>query len=288
MSLASLPMYDLPETRAATDVLWRSLRRHLRRQRVRPSPSKPGRAMPVRVQWSRPDLLVSQCCGYDVVYSFAGALRVLATPVYSAPGCEGGQYRSFIVVRDDVRAATLADLRGAVCVINGYGSHSGANALKALVAPMSRQGRFFGRVEVSGSHLASLAMLARGTADVAAIDCVLHALLARHRPHSLHGLRVLCTTGPAPAPPFVTAASRSEEECARIRAALEATLADPETASARETLLLQGLSALPPSAYGRILQFEAAALRQGYTELHPVHAHAEAATQAASLRKCMG
>ena len=68
------------------------------------------------------------------------------------------------------------------------------SALRALIAPHAASGRFFAEVRVSGAHSASLAMVARGEADVAAIDCVVHALLARHRPGALHG------TGRSPRP----------------------------------------------------------------------------------------
>ena len=43
-------------------------------------------------------------------------------------------------------------------------------------------GRFFSRVVTSGSHPASVAAVARGEADVAAIDCVTYALLDRYLP----------------------------------------------------------------------------------------------------------
>ena len=106
-----------------------------------------------------PGLLFGQCCGYDVVYGFADCLTVLATPVYDAPGCEGADYLSFVLVRADSPATALDDLKGGTCVVNGFNSHSGTNALRALVAPLSRDGRFFATVKVSGAHVDSLAML---------------------------------------------------------------------------------------------------------------------------------
>src|SRR5919106_1169060 len=119
------------------------------------------------------------------------------------------------------------DLRGGVCAINGWNSHSGMSALRALIAPLSAGSRFFARIEVSGSHRASLAMIARGEADVAAIDCVVHALLVRHRPAAVAGTRPLGRTPSAPAPPFVARASAGEATVARLRAALFRALDDP-------------------------------------------------------------
>ena len=137
-------------------------------------------------------LFFSQCCGYDLVFGFSSALQPLAVPRYAQDtGCSAYDYRSCIVVREDTPAADLEDLRGAICAINGFNSYSGTGILAALVAPLSRNGRFFGGVKVSGSHVRSAEMVRAGDADVAAIDCVTYALLLRHRPHALSGLRIL-------------------------------------------------------------------------------------------------
>jgi ABC-type phosphate/phosphonate transport system substrate-binding protein len=141
------------------------------------------------------------------------------------------------------------------------------NALRALIAPLSRDGRFFRTVRVSGAHSASLGMVARGEADVAAIDCVVHALLARHRPAALAATRALCHTASAVAPPLVTHTHSGDDLIERLRAALVQTFEDPALAAAREDLLLAGIEILPPSAYVRIKAFERYAARHGYSVL---------------------
>ena len=196
------------------------------------------------------------------------SLTPLATPCYAAPGCDGSNYRSFVLVRDDSRAMELADLRGATVAVNSFNSHSGTNALRALVAPLAENGRFFGAVRVTGAHRASLALLLAGEADVMAMDCVLHALLTMHRPAALAGTRILAATESAPAPPLVTSATASPERVALIREALLAAMADPDSVEPRAALLIAGLAVLPPAAYQRIVEIEAEALRHGYLELH--------------------
>jgi ABC-type phosphate/phosphonate transport system substrate-binding protein len=141
------------------------------------------------------------------------------------------------------------------------------NALRALIAPLGRDGRFFRAVEMSGAHSASLAMVARGEADVAAIDCVVHALLARHRPTALAGTRPLVHTASAAAPPFVTHARAGDDRARRLRAALVQAFEDPALAAAREDLLLAGIELLPLSAYVRIKAFERYAARHGFPVL---------------------
>jgi ABC-type phosphate/phosphonate transport system substrate-binding protein len=214
--------------------------------------------------WADPGLLLSQCCGADVTGAFAGVLRVVATPCYRAPGCAAARYASLVVVTESSAIREIEDLRGRVAAINHPNSHSGMNALRALVAPLSRDGRFFSAVKVSGAHSASVALVASGEADVAALDCVSRALLARQRPAALAGTRVLCRTASAPAPPFVTRADAGEDLVLRLRAALRAALAEPELSTVREQLLLDGIEVLPPRAYRRITAFARLAARRGY------------------------
>ncbi len=270
--LACLPWYELPETRAAQDALWTIIARHLRRQGIGGVPSRLTRGRPVPALLADPRLLFGQCCGYDVVYGFADCLTVLATPDYDAEGCEDANYRSFILVPADSPATTLDDLGGRTCAINGFNSHSGANALRALVAPLSRNGRFFAAVKVSGAHMASLAMLQTGQADVMAMDCVLHALLALHRPQALAGTRILCRSDPAPAPPFVTASTADAAMTGRLRTALSDAFSDGDAAAPCEALLLPRVAFRPATDYARIVSTEAAALAYGYMELHATSA----------------
>lgn len=266
-ALASLPMYDLPETRPALAALWAGIAGRLRGDDIADVPATLDQEQPSGTVWSSGELLLSQCCGADLTGAWAGRLVALATPCYRAPGCSGGRYVSLLVVREDAPFAALDELRGRVAVINHPSSHSGSNALRALIAPLARDGRFFGHVAVSGSHVASLAMIAEGAADIAAIDCITHALLARHRPAALAGVRVLARSGAAPAPPFVTRATAGAELIASLRAALRWATTAPSLASARAELLLDDVVLPPARAYCRILAFARLAARRGYAVL---------------------
>ena len=266
---ASLPWYELPETRLATDALWRRLRRRLRLAGFAEAPPRLERTVCPREQWRSGRLLISQACGYDAAITFPSHLRVISAPRYGATGCEGSFHRSWIVVRESSGYEIPAELRGARAAINEPSSHSGMNALRAVVAPYHRDGRFFSDVVVSGSHCASLALIRQHRVDVAAIDCVTWALIERHRRLDLAGLRVLCETPAVPAPPFVTAAFRDPGRIARLRAALEATLRDPGLAAARDQLLLSGVAPVTRGAYRRIVDLRDRATSAGYLELPP-------------------
>src|SRR5262245_1551480 len=244
MALASLPMYDLPELRAATAAWWQGLARAFRREGIADVPDDLERRPSYRDAWPAPDLLFSQTCGYPLMHALAGRVELVATPCYGAEGCEGPSYCSFVIVGADSAVRAIEDLRGLRCAINGHDSQSGCNALRSLVATVARGGRFFGGVAVAGSHTASLATVASGQADVAAIDCVTHGLVARYRPQALAGTRVLCRTASAPSLPYVTRAGADADLVRRLRGGLERAFADAASAEARYALLLEGAAML--------------------------------------------
>ena len=259
MMRASLPMYDLPELRSATDAWWRGLAEAFRRQGVEEVPDRLERAAGGEGRGGGGRLLFGQCCGYDLIRN-PEALALVATPAYRSPHCRGGRYRSLIVVGDSSPAAGLEDLKGGNCAINMACSHSGYTALRHSIAPLaSGEGRFFSRVEVSGSHAESLVRVRDGRADCTSVDCVTFALLARHRAAALQGLRVLAQSAPAPGLPYVTGAAGGEALVARLREGLLMALEDPGLAAAREALLIDGIEVLPLSAYDRIGAMEAEA-----------------------------
>ena len=207
MGIANLAMYDLPEVAAANDALWSGMARALAREGLDGAPGALTRGVDLDRLWRSPELLFSQTCGYPLTHAYKDAFRLVATPIYDAPGCDGTDYVSLIVVRVEDPARELSDLRGRAAAVTHTASQSGYSALRATVAHLAHQGRFFGKVVESGGHPNSLALVAAGEVDVCATDCVTHALLARHRPEALDGLRVLahspapaCPTSPAPRP----------------------------------------------------------------------------------------
>lgn len=266
MATAGLPMYDLAELRAATDAWWTGIARALRREGIDDIPERLTRDLSTEAIWRRPDLLLSQICGYDIVGERRQRLTYVATPFYTAPGCDGPLYRSHIVVPANAPAQTIEELRGLRCAINGYMSHSGCNALRATVAPLARDGRFFSSVTVSGGHALSLALLASGAADVAAIDCITYALMARCQSRLVEDTRIVAQTVAAPVGPYVTHSSASNDFVVRLRHGLVRAMDDPDLAAARADLLLDGIETLPVEDYARITRIEAKAKGLGYRD----------------------
>ena len=262
-------MYDLPELRTATDAWWSGLARALRHEGIEEVPDSLTRDLHTEDIWRCENLLLSQTCGYNMIDSWSSRLTYVATPCYTAPGCEGPLYSSVIVVPAASSAQTVSDLRGLRCVINGYGSHSGCNALRATVAPLARDGRFFESVVVSGGHAMSVSMLQSGEADVPAIDCVVYALMARLRPGLAEHLRAIGRTVSAPVGPYVSGRAQSGDFVARLRNGLAEAMRDPTLAVAREDLLLGGMEVLPIAGYAEIGRLETKALDLGYRDFVP-------------------
>ena len=263
-------MYDIAEAQRATDALWAALRKAFQHEGLADAPERLTRDIPVISQWGAPHLFFSQCCGYDVVFGFSSALELLGVPRYAdETGCSELGYRSYVVVREDSRIGALADLRGAVCAVNGFNSYSGTGSLRALVAPLSRDGRFFGKVKVSGSHVRSIEMVRAGEADVAAIDCVTYTLLRRYRPSCLAGTRILAPSDPVPAPPYVTSRDYPPETVARMQNALTSVLNRTPRHAFYEDLFIEGVSLASLQVYSQILDQDQIALGRNYYEMHP-------------------
>lgn len=212
--------------------------------------------------WTRPDMLLSQTCGYPYLTRLREHVHLLATPAYAFEGCAGADYASAIVVRDGGGIATLADARGCRAAANDSHSNSGMNALRHAVAPLARAGRFFSSVSWSGSHRASLALLQAGAADLAAIDCVTLGYLRRELPSSLEGIAVLAYSAPSPGLPLVAGAAVPEALRRQLRQALLAPSA--ALAAIMATLSIRHFAPCSPQDYERIGALEAAARQRGY------------------------
>lgn len=264
----ALPMYDLAELAWATDALADALRARLSDAGLADLPERREQPADLPGLWLDPSLLLAQTCGYPLVTTLRARLRLVATPCYTAPGCEGAWMCSAIVVRGADPARDLHGLRGrAICAVNGDDSNSGMNLLRATVAPLADDGSFFGGIVVTGSHVASLGAVQTGAADVAAIDCVTLALLRKVRPVALAGLRVLDWTPLSPGLPLVTALASSDAECCILRAALDDLLLDPALAAARDALLIERFATVGEDAYEAVAELQRAAVALGYPVL---------------------
>lgn len=252
--LASLPMYDFAEHREATDALWSAVAAGLRRRGI-PAPAQLTRSDDPFADWQSPDLLMSQACGLPFVRHLRGRVTVLGTADHGLKDCSPGTYRSRVIVRRDDPAERLADLEGRRLAINSSDSQSGAGALRTAVRALRRDKPFFSRILETGAHVESIRDVARGRADVAAIDSATFAMAQRYVPET-RDVRVLLSTPETPGLPFITA---REGPAGLILSALDEAIAglSPDL---RSTLLLHGVVRRTEADYDAIAAADRAAV----------------------------
>jgi ABC-type phosphate/phosphonate transport system substrate-binding protein len=259
--IAALPMYNVTPALAADWRAW--LGDVLRTVDPHACIVEPGEDL--HEFWRRPDLLISQTCGYPLVKGLQQRIQLIATPHFDAPGCNAAQYSSVLVTRADSHFDTLAACRGARAAYNQDDSNSGMNVFRHAVAPFAQDSRFFGTTLRTGSHLGSLRAIAQNHADVAAIDCVTYAFVCDALPDLAQQVRVLGWTAASPGLPLIASHDVAQATIEALRAALhEATGSQPERAA---RLRLTGFSALSLSDYARIAQLESEAQAVGYPHL---------------------
>lgn len=261
-------MYDDgPAVQQANDALWAFVAGRLAAEGVEAPPAL-TRGADLEGLWRAPGLLLAQTCGYPLMTRLRGAVQLVATPRYAAPGCKGATHRSAIVVRASSGAASLADLRGGRCAVNDAESNTGMNLMRAAAAPLATAGAFFGEVQFTGSHRESVSAVARGEADVAAIDAVTLAHLQRLSPDLAKGVRVLQWTQASPGLPLITSGSTPPVVIAALRRALDEAVLAPSLDGARRELLLDGFERLSEADYDRVLRIRQAAVARGYPVLN--------------------
>lgn len=196
-------------------------------------------AFDLHALWRHPKLLFAQTCWGPMEQGLSDHVQVVGQPDYSRyEGGEGETYSSAIVMRRDMLppdvgvggVAAPSDgsallpidwLRGRRFTFNGPDSMSGILALSRDLEGMGESIAIFGSSRESGGHRASIIAVAKGEADVCAIDCRSWALARRFEP-SARDVAVVGWTGRRKGLPYITANATPEP----IVAALRKVLAD--------------------------------------------------------------
>lgn len=177
------------------------------------------------------ELDLGTICGawyVDWVAADPGSVALLAAPVMEG-ALYGGQpvYFSHVVVRADGPIEVLEDLAEGRWAFNEPDSYSGKLVLHHEMARRGWGPSYFGSLVESGSHETSLALVAAGAVDAAAIDSVVWEMALRAQPERAHAFRIIDTWGPAPMPPVVASRAVSPAWRARYRDTLLAMHRDP-------------------------------------------------------------
>ena len=239
--IASLGMYDRTECQPANDRLWGLIRDGLRAEGQAAPDALTREAGAYWDAWAAPDLTLSQTCGFPYRARLHGHVALIGTPDFGVEGCPSGHYRSIFLARKDNPGKTLADFNGAALAFNEVLSQSGwaapqnhATALGLTLKPTLR----------TGGHLASARAVAEGRAEIAALDAITWAMIARWEGCAA-GLKVVGQTEPTPGLPYIAALGSDTDRLFRIISAAIAAL----TPEDRDTLRLRGLVRIEPASY---------------------------------------
>lgn len=256
----AFPMYavNLPDHLA----FWQRVKTQLAAQGLEVGHLQPEMPVDLLSHWRSPNLLLSQSCGFPLMTQLH-QVQVVGAFHYTAPGCKGVNYRSWLVTRDAGGGKTLADFGRRRVVCNSQDSWSGYHALVDMVAQLGVKGPFFAKTLLSGSHRQSLVALREGRADIAAIDCVSWALLQRHEPRLVKGLTIIGKSALAPGLPLITAAGTPAATLAACRVALQQVAHSAQA----EKVLINGFSALSREHWQLLLARRARAAGLGVAQL---------------------
>ena len=233
---ASLPMYDFPAVRGATDRYWQAIRTALGQ-----GPQELERDGDVWRGWQDPDLLLSQTCGLPFRAHLQGKVALVGTPDFGLPDCGPGEYNSVFVARSDDPRSDLSDFQGAKFAVNEFGSQSG---WAAPITHTRSLGVAFGDYLKTGAHVASAEAVADGRADIAALDGVSWRFMQAEGALSSK-LKPIDATPPSPGLPYITSL---KNDPARIFAAVEQAITSLSQAD-REMLGFKGLVWIAPDRY---------------------------------------
>jgi len=258
-AIASMPMYDWPEVRAATDAVWASIRRQLASSGIE-APAALDRTADPEPLWTNPDLVLSQTCGYPYANRLVGKVALVGAPVYAVNEAQPGHYFSVLVARKTERPENLGSLAGKRFAYNMAHSQSGFAAPVRLLAAGDYES--LPQPLETGAHRASIRAVAEGQADWAAIDVVTWQLAKRHEP-AADDLVVFATTPQTPALPLITS-TRYADRADAIADAVEAAIADLE-ADVRDATFLTGLVRFNPANYAPLADF--LPVRQAFPQL---------------------
>lgn len=157
-------------------------------------------------------------------------VELVAAPVLEGLRYQGRPiYFSDVIVSADSPVTAFEELRGRSWACNGFDSHSGCLIVLHRLLQMGEDARFFGRVDVSGSHQQSIRRVAAGEVDGAAIDSQVLAVELRDHPDLCDRIRIIDSLGPSTNMPLVASAAASQSlrhEVAEVVAGLGAEESD--------------------------------------------------------------
>ena len=188
-------------------------------------------------------------CGITFATAPEGRYRYLATMVVDSPELPAGYYDSLLITTAKGGLSSPADFDPARhrAVINERGSFSGSLTFAAYM--QAAHGISLGEVMRSGAHLKSIAMVASGEADLAAIDRISFSLARHASPQDVDGVSVIGRTASHPGIAFVADAGLPDPVVRKLRAAIMEFRDDPAWPELQAILGVADITVLDPQNY---------------------------------------
>ena len=241
--IANLMMYARPQLDGVHERYWQLIREYLSRAGIG-SPEHLSQEAEEFSVWQHPDLVLSQTCGMPYRKWLHDKVWLVGTPDYDLDGCPPGYYRNALVVRANDSRGDLDAYRKAVFAYNQTFSQSGYAAPYWHLAP---HGFWFESQLQTEGHLKSARAVAKGDADIAALDAVSWRLIEAHEEFE-SSLRVLDWTKPTPGLPLITAQGN---DTGTIFDAVRSAIGQLDPTD-RSALGLQGIVRIPKEQYTAI------------------------------------
>jgi phosphonate transport system substrate-binding protein len=151
-------------------------------------------------------------------------------PVFADERAHGKPvYFCDVIVRRGSSARSFRGLKGGVWAYNDSCSLSGHDGVVARLGPGETARSFFRRMIRSGSHPASVRLVADGGADVASIDSNVLGIILGRNPGLREDVRILASWGPYPIQPVVVRSDLDPALKVALRESLLKAEADPLT-----------------------------------------------------------
>ena len=196
-------------------------------------------------------------CGITFATAPEGRYLYLATMVADSPDLPAGYYDSLLVTTAKGGLSSPAAFAPARhrAVINEPGSFSGSLTFSAY--RQAAHGTSLGDVMRSGAHLNSIAMVAAGEADLAAIDRISFSLARHVVPQDVDGVSVIERTASHPGIAFVADAGLPDLVGRKLRATIMEFRDDPAWPKLQSLLGISDITVLDPARYAPMVSVAA-------------------------------
>jgi phosphonate transport system substrate-binding protein len=192
----------------------------------------------------------------------------LAAPVLSGLRYQGRPvYYSDVIVRRERSYQSFGDLRGAAWSYNDPDSHSGYGITRYTLVRLGEIRGYFGQVIRSGSHQASIRLVAEGLVDASAIDSQVLAVELRSHPELAARLKTIDSFGPSTIQPIVVATSLPESLKTEIKLVILEMHTDPVGSRMLENSLVERFADVDDSSYADIRAMLEACREAGFMTL---------------------